>query len=488
MPPYDSLVAGGTVILRDGGATRCDIGIRDGRIVAIDDDLPRTDANEVVDARNRIVFPGGVDAHYHLGIYRPLAEDARSETESSLVGGATTVISYFRTGQHYLNRTGPYREILPEVVASIDGNTWTDVGFHIAPMTTSQLDEIDWMVGEAGIASFKYFMFYKGLNLAGDSTDAQAFTMSDSYDFGHLYALMEKVRDANAKYGKSGRISLSLHCENAELIKFFIKRLRQDIPPLRAYAEARPPVSERLSIHEAGVLASDTGVNLNLLHLSSADALTAALQVRQLYPSLDIRCETTLHHLCLTHAMLEGKGLGGKVNPPLRTEADNEALWEGVARGDINWIASDHACCLESMKGEELWHAYAGFGGTALLYPVLISEGHHRRGLSLERVAELASTAPAAAFGCRPRKGSIAVGADADLAIVDLDQERTVTPEILHSAQDFTPFEGMKIRGWPVLTMLRGQVAFRNGAVSGPPSGAFLKRPVRSDSPSPNEA
>jgi dihydroorotase-like cyclic amidohydrolase len=234
MPTYDSLVAGGVAVLRDGGVTRCDIGIRDGRIAAIGDDLARSDASEIIDARDRVVFPGGVDAHYHLGIYRPLAEDALSETESSLVGGATTVISYFRTGQHYLNRTGPYREILPEVLGSIAGHAWTDVGFHIAPMTTTQLDEIDWMVGEAGIASFKYFMFYKGLNLAGDSTDAQAFTMSDSYDFGHLYALMEKVRDANAKYGVNGRISLSLHCENAELIKFFIKRLTQDLPPLRA--------------------------------------------------------------------------------------------------------------------------------------------------------------------------------------------------------------------------------------------------------------
>ena len=292
-------------------ARTCDIGIRDGRIVAIGDDLSaptraKSSTREIVSS-----FRAASMRIITLSIYRPLAEDARSRLVSSLVGGATTVISYFRTGQHYLNRTRPYREILPEVLDSIAGNAWTDVGFHIAPMTTSQLDEIDGMVGEAGIASFKYFMFYKGLNLAGDLTHAQAFTMSDSYDFGHLYALMEKVRDASAKYGQYGRISLSLHCENAELIKFFIKRLTDSIPPLRAYHEARPPVSERVSIHEAGVLARVTlECNLNLLHLSSADALTASLQVRQLYPSLDIRCETTLHHLCLTHAMLEGKGLG----------------------------------------------------------------------------------------------------------------------------------------------------------------------------------
>jgi dihydropyrimidinase/allantoinase len=133
------------------------------------------------------------------------------------------------------------------------------------------------------------------------------------------------------------------------------------------------------------------------------------------------------------------------------------------------------------MKGEELWHAYAGFGGTALLYPVLISEGHHRRGLSLERVAELASSAPAKAFGCTPRKGSIALGADADLTLIDLTREQVVTPEVLHSAQEFTPFEGMNVRGWPVVTMLRGRVVFRDGVVSGRPSGQYLRRPVATE-------
>src|SRR5262249_33294104 len=151
-----------------------------------------------------------------FGIYRDLGTDVASETESSLVGGATTALSYFRTGHHYLNRTGSYREILPEVIATSEGRARTDFGYHIAPMTSGHLDEIDWLAGEAGIASFKYYMFYKGLNLAGDSEDSDAFTMSDDkYDFGHLYAMMENIAAADAAYGDGGRISLSLHCENA---------------------------------------------------------------------------------------------------------------------------------------------------------------------------------------------------------------------------------------------------------------------------------
>jgi dihydropyrimidinase/allantoinase len=458
---------------------RCDIGIKDRRIAALAETIPSSDGDEHIDAAGKVVFPGGVDSHFHIGIYRPVEQDAASETESSLVGGATSVLSYFRTGSHYLNKTGPYREIFPEVLSKTAGRAHTDYGYHLAIMTTSQLDEIDWLVREAGVSSFKYYMFYKGINLAASSSDAAAYTMSDNYDFGHLYSMMERIAAADAAYGDRGRISLSLHCENAELIKLFIERVRDlGKPPLETYHEARPPLTERLSIHEAGVLADAARVRVNLLHLSSAEALVATGQIRGLYPGLDIRAETTLHHLCLTYDMLEGKGLGGKVNPPIRTRQDVDALWAAVASGAIQWIASDHACCLEELKQDELWPAQPGFGGTALLYPVLISEGYHKRKLPLERIAQLASTNPAKAYACYPRKGAIAVGADADLTIIDLDREQVVTPELLHSAQDHTPFEGVSLKGWPVRTVLRGKTVFKDGQVTSAPSGEFLERPL----------
>ena len=478
MKRYDTVIHRGTVVFPGHGPIQCDLGIRDGLIAALASDLPSAEADEVIDARGLHVFPGGVDAHMHFGIYRDLQTDVASETESSLVGGATTALSYFRTGHHYLNRTGPYREILPEVLAATEGSARIDFGYHLAPMTSGQLDEIDWLAGEAGVASFKYFMFYKGLNLAGDSTDSDAFTMSDDqYDFGHLYTMMENIAAADARYGGAGRISLSIHCENAELIKLFMARTKAaGTTGPQAWHEARPPLTERLSVHEAAILADATRCRVNLLHLSSAEALRAALEVRNLYPSLDVRCETTLHHLALTHDMLEGTG--GKVNPPIRTRADVEALWDGVARGEINWVASDHACCMESDKGDDLWPALPGFGGTALLYPVLLSEGVHKRGLPLERVAELVSAAPARAFGCFPAKGSLAVGADADLVLVDLEREQVVTPELLHSAQDHTPFRGVSLKGWPVRTLLRGMTVYNDGEVIGAPAGRFVRRPA----------
>jgi dihydropyrimidinase/allantoinase len=475
MARFDTVVVGGTLVIPHVGEVRGDIAIREGRIAAIADEFGPADAEEAIDARGKAVFPGAVDSHYHLGIYRDITEDTESETTSSLVGGVTTVLSYFRTGSHYLNKTGPYREIFPEVLQRAEGHAKTDFGFHLAPMTAEHVGEIDWLVREMGVASFKYYMFYKGLNLSADSRDARAYTMAEEYDLGHLYEIMEAV--ASAQLQHPGRISLSLHCEHAELLRIFIERAKRDptVSGLAEYAAGRPPLTERLSIEEAGVLADATRARVNFLHLSSAEAVRAAMDVRTRY-RLDANLEVTLHHLALSYDMLEGKGLGGKVNPPIRTRDDNEALWRALANGHIGSVASDHACCMEESKGDDLWPALPGFGGTALLYPVLISEGHHKRGISLERIAQVASATPARAFNLAPRKGTLTVGADADLAIVDVDLEQTVTPELCLSAQDHTPFQDIGVKGWPVATLVRGTTMFRDGEAAKTFPGAYVRR------------
>lgn len=476
MAKYDLVVTGGTAVIPYLGEIRADIGVRDGRIVTLADELSTQDGERVVDARGKHVLPGGVDSHFHLGIYRDLTQDTEEETTSSLVGGVTSVISYFRTGSHYLNRTGPYREIFPEVLKRVAGHARVDYGFHLAPMTPQHVAEIPWLVEEMGVSSFKYYMFYKGMNLAASSRDASAYTMAEDYDLGHLFEIMEQVAAVDAD--RPGRVSLSVHCEQAELLRVFIERAKADpaLSGLREYSAGRPPLTERLSIAEAAVLAEATGVRLNFLHLSSALALDSAAEVARRHPSMDANLETTLHHLALACSDLDGKGLGGKVNPPIRDRSDNEALWAGVKRGLVGTVASDHACCMEELKGDDLWPAQPGFGGTALLYPVLISEGYHKRGVPLSRLVELASTAPARAFNLYPRKGTIAVGADADLAVVDLGLDQVVTTELCRSGQDHTPFEGIAVRGWPTTTVLRGQVVYDGGEVAPGFTGEYLRR------------
>lgn len=477
MASYELLVKNGTLVLPGTGPVRADLAVAGGKVAAVATDIASAQADQVIDATGKVVLPGAVDAHFHIGIYRELGLDAYEETRSSLVGGATTVISYFRTGSHYLNRTGPYQQILPEVLSAVEGKAWTDYSFHLAPMTVTQIEEIPSLVRDHGITSFKYYMFYKGFDLASNSRDARAFTMGDEYDLGHLFLMLEKISEVQAQ--EPGlRLSLSLHCEQSELMRVFIDRVKAagDPQTLKAYHEGRPPLTERVAIGEATTIASHTGTNINLLHLSSGDAADAAVQARGAYPAIDMRFETTLHHLCLDHDTLDARGgLGGKVNPPIRTKADNARLWERFAGGDIDWVASDHACCMEELKGDKLWPATPGFGGTALLYPVMLSEGHLKRGIPLRRIVEAVSTNPARAYNL-PTKGNLLPGFDADLTVVDLDKTQTVTTELCQSGQDHCPFEGEQLTGWPVVTVVGGRVHMVDGEIQGEPGGQFLKR------------
>jgi dihydroorotase-like cyclic amidohydrolase len=467
---FDVVVAGGNVVVGNAEPVVADIGIADGTIRSIGEALS---GEEVVDARGKLVLPGAVDAHYHLGIYRSIGEDAESETLSSLAGGVTSVVSYFRTGSHYLNKSGPYGEIFPEVLEATAGRARTDFAYHLAPMERAQVAEIPALVERFGIRSFKYYMFYKGIDLAGVG-DANAYRMSDTYDLGHLFEIMEAIAAVQQQLPPDDRVSLSIHAEQPELIRVFMERVRGDatLSGLEAYSAGRPPLTERLAIGEAGVLAEATACPVQFLHLSSATALDSASEFRRAHPELDVRLEVTLHHLALSYETYADQR--GKVNPPIRSEADREALWAGLLRGEVNWVCSDHACCSEEKKEGDMWAALPGFGGSALLYPYLLTEGP-RRGLSIPRIVAIAATNPARAFGLAPAKGAIAIGADADLAIVDMDATRAVTTERLLSAQDFTPFEGMELTGWPVQTLLRGRVVLRDGAPVGAPSGVYLR-------------
>jgi len=478
---YDSIIKNGTVVFPFHGEARCDIGITGGKISTISDAIDANLADDITDASGKYVFPAAVDSHYHVGIYRSHSADAESESMSALVGGVGTIISYWRTGHHYLNKTGLYKDIFPEVLSLSENHFYTDYSYHIAVMTAAQLDEVEWLVENAGVGSFKFYMFYKALTLAADSTKGSDYTMADNYDLGHLFELMTRVAQMAEKYRDEARISLSLHCENPELIRVFIERVKKEgLTGLKAYSEARPPLTEKLSVHEAAILADATGCPINLLHLSSRDALQAGIDVRKLYPNHDIKLETTLHHLALDHEELDrgGIGLKGKVNPPIRTREHSEFLWQGIKSGAVDTVVSDHACCGEEHKQQGVWESLPGFGGSSVLYPVLLSEGAHKRGVSLSRIAELVSANPARNFGLFPRKGCIAIGADADLTIVDMNLEKPIRAAALLSAQDHTPFEGVLTKGWSTHTIIRGRVMFNNGKVTEEKHGEFIKRPT----------
>ena len=233
-----------------------------------------------------------------------------------------------------------------------------------------------------------------------------------------------------------------------------------------------------MAIKDAEILAAQTNCPVNLLHLSSIDAIEAGKEAVEKNPKLNILLEATLHHLGLSNDIKYGRL--GKVNPPIRGKEDVEALWEAVFNDDIKTVVSDHACSTKKIKEGDLWTSLAGFGGTRNHVPPLLTEGYRKRGVPLQRIAELTSYNPAIYHDLYPKKGTIAIGSDADLAIIDLDKEKEVSVNTLHSAQDFTPFEGMKYKGWPVCTILRGKVIFENDKIVGQPGdGQYIKRPVR---------
>jgi allantoinase len=483
---YDLLIRNVRVVRPNATSVETgDIAIANGRIVHVGPQIAAQDAKEVAEGDNRLAFPGLVDAHMHTGLYQPLAEDARCESRAAAQGGVTTSLNYFRSGKYYLNKGGPYSKIFPEVLDKSKGNFYVDYAYHLAPLDRHQIGEIPSLVTDFGVTSFKIFMFYGGYGLHGASDSQHDFLMIDSdekYDIAHFEFVMRGIGDAIRRYPeRKDAISLSLHCETAEIMNAYTRLVQQEgkLTGLRAYSAARPPHSEGLAVCIAAYLASETDcVNINLLHLSSRKAVEAALKMADAFPQINFRREVTIGHLILdydSHA-----GVHAKVNPPIRSRADVEYLWEALLDGKIDWVCSDHACCRHEMKVDpddphEIFLGKSGFGGTEYLLSALLTEGN-KRGLSLNRVARLTSWEPARRFGLTS-KGDIAPGHDADVVLVDPGRSFVVRAEDSFSNQGYTPFDGIELSGKVIRTYLRGELVYDDGRMVGPPRGKFLRRP-----------
>ncbi len=463
-----------------------DIAIAGEKFARIGRNLPPSEARSVYDARGRVAFPGVVDAHMHTGIYAPLAEDAVSESRAAAQGGVTSSLNYFRSGQYYLNKGGPYAGLFPEVLALSAGRFHVDYGYHLAPMDGTHIAEMPELIEKHGVCSFKIFMFYGSHGLHGRSDSQRDFLMigpDERYDYAHFEFVMRGLQAARERHtGKAEQISLSLHCETAEIMTAYTKLVEAqgELEGLAAYHAARPPHSEGLAVFIASYLANESALpTINLLHLSSKKALQAALQMAAVFPHIDFRREVTIGHLMLDTG--SKAGVLAKVNPPIRPREDVEYLWEKLLEGKIDWVVSDHACCRHETKAAKatfgnIWLAKSGFGGTEYLLPALVSEGT-KRGLSLNRIAALTSLNPARRFGLNS-KGDIAEGLDADLALVDLDETWTIHARDSESTQGYTPFEGLELSARVNATFLRGELVCENGNVVGAPRGRYLHRPT----------
>ncbi|MDE0147823.1 MAG: amidohydrolase family protein [Rhodospirillaceae bacterium] len=451
---FDIRVSGGTAILPDRGEVRCDIGIRDGRICAIlqpgEED---SDTHETIDATGKIVFPGLIDAHLHFG-FAEKPDEYASETASAAIGGMATILSYFLNNE-------PYSDVFKAELPDVEERAHVDFGFHFSTAKEVHLEEFERCVNEYGVTSFKYFMNFRG--------DAGRYLGLDGTDDGYMYDLLKRA----ARFPEAVVV---MHTENIELVNRFTQRaMAAGKDGLHALAGVKPDFTESENLVRAMVFAEHLGARIYIPHLSCRSGLNEVRAYRQRYPHVYV--ETCPHYL--THTMDSDLPASvGKANPPLRTQDDVEALWEAIGDGTVDVIGSDHVPRKKQTKMTNIWKSSQGFPGTATILPVLLSEGYHKRSLSLARIAELCGSRPADIFNISARKGRLVVGADADLTIVDLDLEREVRNAELLSYSDYTPYDGWTLKGWPVLTMSRGTTVMRDGKIVGLPGhGIYLSRP-----------
>lgn len=452
MTTADLRISGADVVLPDG-VRRADILILDGRISEIVDPSAAAEAREVFDATGLHVLPGAIDPHVHLGpniTYPQSSEDVAGESRSAAAGGVTSMLAY-------LMSTEPYQDVQPVARAAMEADSVIDFGFHFCVVTRDQLESIPEYANELGVSSYKFFMNFRG--------EEGAYLGLPGNDDGFLFDLLEMCA-ANGTM-------LDPHAENIELVW----RLRNLGPqegknPLDSWNLARPDYVEADALNKLAFLGRVTGASIYSVHTSNALALDVLRQGRTANDNLFI--ETCPHYLTLD--VDSDCGTYGKVNPPLRTAADREALWEAIADGTVDTLGSDHVPRHRSFKEKDIWTASAGFPGLENVLPTMISAGYHERGIPLERIAEVTSTRAAQLFGMYPKKGVIAVGSDADLAMVDLNEKWTIHGEQQFSAAAYSPWEGVELTGRVRHTYVRGQRVFSVGEEFGAPTGEYLER------------
>lgn len=461
MPSFDTIIRGGTVATASD-TFAADLGIRDGLIAALGHDLG--EAPEVIDASGRLVLPGGIDSHVHLaqpsGPGIVMADGFETGTRSAAFGGNTTVMPFCvqQKGQSL-------REALKGYHAQAEGRCHVDVSFHlvIADPTEGVLGQELPALVEDGYTSFKVFMTYEGMKLS----DLE------------MLNVMSVARETGAL--------VMVHAENDDAIRFLIDRLERqgDVAP-KFHATSRPIPVEREATHRAISLAEIVDVPVMIVHVSNGEALEEIRRAQS--RGLKVYAETCPQYLVLTAADLDGLNMEGAklvCSPPPRDAASQEACWRGIETGVVSTFSSDH-CPFRyddpqgklNPRGRTSFRWVPnGIPGVAARLPILFSEGVSKGRIDLNRFVALSSTNHAKTYGLYPRKGTIAIGSDADVAIWDPERQVTLTHAMLGDGADYTPYEGIDITGWPVLTMVRGTTIMRDGDLVGRPDhGRHLAR------------
>jgi len=457
------------VVPRVGVISNTNIMIEDGKIKSLASSVSNVSASRKVDAAGKYVLPGAIDPHVHYGVYTPINEAARTESRSAAVGGVTTMIRMLRLLDGYSNSN-----IIKQLRASKD-NHYIDYSVHASILRPDQVRDISYLK-ELGINSVKVYM-----NLGADLNRIHMDLEPETYQLRDgLVNMTDELLSSIVKECTNHHSTILVHAEDPAVCSEHIRKAKQKgMAYLEAWSYCRPSYSEVQSIAKISGLGRMSGnANLYFVHIGSTAAIDAILAEREKGQS-NYYIETCPHYL--THTTEFGN-LIGKVTPPIRSKSDLQSMWSSLRNGIIDTIGTDHvANRLEMKMGKgDIWSALSGFPGIATMLPVLLTKGVNEDRIGIERLAEVTSYNTARIFGLYPKKGTIQPGSDADLTIVDLDLEKTVTPELLQSYSDYTIYDGWKLRGWPVMTIVRGSIIMEDGQVANEAlgHGEFIARPV----------
>ncbi|HXM37910.1 MAG TPA: allantoinase AllB [Gemmatimonadales bacterium] len=449
----DLVIRGGLVVLPTGQKP-ADVAVTDGTISAIGGEVQ--DAGEVIDARGLVVLPGVVDAHAHFNEPgRADWEGWEAGTRGAAAGGVTTVLEMPLNAHPPTITAADFdaKQAVASRKALVDFGLWGG----LVPENLGELAAL----ATRGVVGFKAFMSDSGID-----------------DF-------RRVRDGVLAIGLKAAARLGaivgVHAESQEMIER-LEAEERDASRL-SWCRARPPAAEVEAIRRllTCMRGAGKGVRAHVVHVSCAAGLAEVDAARG--KGVAITAETCPHYLAFTEEDFERIGPPLKCAPPIRNSATRDGLWAALLAGLVDLIGSDHSPCpaAAKQKGEDdVWEAWGGVSGIQATLPVLLTEGVHARGLSLERVAHLTATAPAQLFGLYPRKGGIAVGADADFALVDPDRSWTFEPSQLETRSGISPYLGRTFRGAVVRTIVRGRSVFADGKVIGAPGWGKLVTPSAS--------
>lgn len=456
---YDLVIRGGKVVTA-ADVVDCDVAIQAGTIVALGRDLAKGDRE--IDAKGKLVLPGGVDSHCHIEQLGSSggrnADTWTSGTTSAACGGTTTVICFSPTekGKTVKAEAEAYHELAKKAVI--------DYSFHIIVNDANErvLAELPGLIA-SGHRSIKMFMTYDN-NFVDD-------------------AIILKIFAIAREHGAF----VTIHAENHEAIKWMTKRLVETgHTAMKYHSWSKPPVVEREATHRVIALAEIMDQPIQIFHVTCDESAEEIHRAQQ--RGLKIFGETCIQYLVLTADDMDRPGFEGAkfiCSPSPRTKADQDALWNYLRTGVLGVVSSDHAPYrFNDPKGKQMNGLDAPFSkipnglpGVETRMPLLFSEGVMKGRIDLNTFVALTATNPAKLFGIHPQKGTIAVGADADIGIWDANRKVTITNEMLHHQVDYTPYEGMEVTGWPVMTLSRGEVVWDDGKVTAKPGhGRFLAR------------